>query len=64
MPFKDAPNGTTHFHDDGCGEPAHNTSEQDENGHKIKDGVIVYDPFCKHCTKTSHGSTPAISIDR
>lgn len=25
MPFKDTPNGTTHYNNDGCGDPVHNT---------------------------------------
>lgn len=41
MPFKDTPDGSTHYVNDGCGEPAHNEEPKQEERPSSDDGLLV-----------------------
>jgi len=43
MPFKDTPEGTTHYYGDGCGEPAHNP-----DNHECRAGITCKENPCEH----------------
>lgn len=46
MPFKDSPEGTTHFYNDGCGEKAHNNQCSCVCHENLRESITL-----KHSTK-------------
>lgn len=42
MPFKDTPDGSTHYVNDGCGEPAHNEEEKPEERPSSDDSFFFW----------------------